>query len=69
MPSDPESRPRQKPPERSQTPLWFAVGGLAASLYSRAMHDEGIADVVLVLGIACAVIAVAYWAVRPRHGF
>jgi hypothetical protein len=58
----------QKPPERSQAPLWFVAGGLAIALYSRSMKDERIGDVVLWGGVACSVVALLYWFFRPKHG-
>jgi hypothetical protein len=61
-------RQPKKSPERSQTPLWFAVAGLAIVLLSRGMKDEMIGDVVAWFGGACSVVAMLYWAVRPKHG-
>lgn len=68
MENDTNKRKPQRTADRSQTPLWFVAGGLAIALYSRGMKDEMIGDVVFLLGIACAVVALLYWALRPRHG-
>lgn len=62
---------RRKPgqaEERSQTPLWFAIGGLAVSLSSFAMGDQMIGDVVLWAGGVFAVIALVYYFFQPTHG-
>lgn len=62
---------RQKPPqpeERSQTPLWFAIGGLTLSLSSFAMKDLMIGDVVLWAGGVFAVISLVYYFFQPKHG-
>lgn len=55
-------------PERSQTPLWFAIGGLVVSLFSFSMKDLMIADVVLWAGGVFAVIALVYYFFQPSHG-
>jgi|APFre7841882630_1041343.scaffolds.fasta_scaffold118619_1 hypothetical protein len=64
----PNKRRPVKPPERSQTPLWFVAVGLGIVLFSRGMKDEMISDVVFWLGVACAAVAILYWGFRPRHG-
>jgi hypothetical protein len=68
MGSDLDKRKPRQAQERSQTPLWFVAGGLAIALYSRSMKDEMIGDVVFLFGLACAVVALLYWFLRPRHG-
>lgn len=66
-----DARNRQKPgqpEERSQTPLWFAIGGLLVSLSSFALGDQMIGDVVLWAGGVFAVIALVYYFFQPSHG-
>jgi hypothetical protein len=67
-----DARNRQKPgqpEERSQRPLWFAIGGLLISLSSFVMGDQVIGDVVLWAGGVFAVIALVYYFFQPTHGF
>ncbi len=54
--------------ERSQQPLWVAVVSLVISLASRGMSDQGIGDVVFILGVCGAVVAILYWVFQPKHG-
>ncbi len=66
-----EIRNRQKPgapEEKSQKPLWFAIGGLLVSLASSTMADQMIGDVVLWAGGVFAVISLVYYFFQPRHG-
>jgi hypothetical protein len=56
------------PEERSQTPLWFAIGGLLVSLASYGMRDLQIGDVVFWAGGVFAVISLIYYFVQPTHG-
>lgn len=66
-----DARNRQKPgepEERSQRPLWFAIGGLLVSLSSSVLADQMIGDVVLWAGGVFAVIALVYYFFQPRHG-
>jgi len=69
MPLESSKRPPQKPAARSQTPLWFAAGGLAVAVYSRLGHESQISDVMLWLGLALSAVALVYWFVNPKHGF
>lgn len=55
-------------PERSQSPLWFAIVGLLISLASFSMKDLMIGDVVFWAGGVFAVIALAYYFFQPKHG-
>lgn len=54
--------------ERSQKPLWLAIGGLVVSVFSYSMNDLMIGDVVFWTGLCFAVITLLYWIVNPRHG-
>ncbi|WP_442754770.1 hypothetical protein ACNHKD_17510 [Methylocystis sp. JAN1] len=58
-----------KPKERSQTPLWFAIGGLLVSLASFSVRDLQIGDVVFWAGGVFAAIALIYYFAQPTHGF
>lgn len=58
-----------KPEERSQTPLWFAIGGLLVSVGSFSMRDLQIGDVVFWAGGVFAAISLVYYFVQPTHGF
>jgi len=69
MPLESMNRPPQKPAERSQTPLWFAAGGLALAVYSRLGQESQVGDVMLWLGLALSGVALVYWFVNPKHGF
>jgi hypothetical protein len=64
----PNGRRPAKPPERSQTPLWFVAVGLGVVLFSHGMKDQMAADVVFWFGVVFAAIAMIYWAFQPRHG-
>jgi hypothetical protein len=64
----PSQRP-QKQPERSQKPLWYAIGGLVISLISFNFNDQQIGVVVFWFGAVFAVISLVYWFVQPTHGF
>jgi hypothetical protein len=57
-----------KPEERSQAPLWFAIGGLLVSLASFSMRDLQIGDVVFWAGGVFTAIALVYYFVQPTHG-
>jgi len=57
-----------KDKERSQKPLWFAIGGLLVSMFSYSMNDLMVGDVVFWVGLCFAGIALIYWFVNPRHG-
>jgi hypothetical protein len=57
-----------KPQERSQTPLWFAIGGLLVSVASFSMKDLQIGDVVCWAGGVFAAISLIYYFVQPTHG-
>ena len=57
-----------KDQERSQKPLWFAIGGLLVSMFSYSMNDLMVGDVVFWVGLCFAGIALIYWFVNPRHG-
>ncbi len=65
---EPIGRKPALPPERSQTPLWFAIGALCISVTSFSMHNTQLGDVVFWAGGVIAVIAMAYWFFQPRHG-
>jgi len=65
---EPIGRKPPPPPERSQRPLWFAIGGLLVSVFSFTMQDLQIGDVVFWAGGVFAVIAMIYWFVQPKHG-
>ena len=54
--------------ERSQKPLWFAIGGLVLSMFSYSMNDLMVGDVVFWVGLCFSGIALIYWFVNPRHG-
>jgi hypothetical protein len=58
----------RRSPERSQKPLWFAVVGLAISLFSETIKDQMIGDVVMLFGVCFTVIALAYYVLQPKHG-
>ncbi|MGJ0506462.1 MAG: hypothetical protein ACR652_04865 [Methylocystis sp.] len=58
----------QEPQERSQTPLWFAIGGLVISLASFSLQDLMIGDVVFWAGGVFAAIALVYYIFQPTHG-
>ncbi len=58
----------QRNQERSQKPLWFAIGGLVVSVLSYSMNDLMIGDVVFWTGLCFAAITLLYWFVNPRHG-
>jgi hypothetical protein len=62
------SKKRPQKNERGQGPLWIAIGGLAVSVFSYAMRDLQIGDVVFWFGVVLAFIGVAYWFIQPRHG-
>jgi hypothetical protein len=55
-------------PERDQKALYAAIVGLLITLYGLNMKDEMVGNVVALFGVACAVVSVAYWIFRPRHG-
>src|SRR5208337_2603168 len=57
-----------KTPAPSSTPLWFVAIGLGIALYSRALGDEMIGNVVFLFGLAFSIVAMLYWFIRPRHG-
>lgn len=57
-----------RPQERSQTPLWFAIGGLLVSVASFSMKDLQIGDVVFWAGGVFAGISLIYYFVQPTHG-
>ena len=62
----------KKPPsqeERSQKPLWYAIGGLVISLISFNFGDHQIGVVVFWFGAVFAAISLIYWFARPTHGF
>lgn len=63
------TRPQPKPPERGQKPLWYAIAGLAISLFSFSLRDQQIGVVVFWFGGVFALIALVYWFVQPTHGF
>ena len=54
--------------ERSQKPLWLAIGGLVVSVFSYSMNDLMIGDVVFWTGLCFAAITLLYWIMNPRHG-
>lgn len=54
--------------ERSQKPLWFAIGGLLVSVFSFTMQDLMIGDVVFWFGGVFAAIALGYYFLQPTHG-
>jgi 4-hydroxybenzoate polyprenyltransferase len=60
---------KPQPRERSQKPLWFAIGSLVVSLGSFSAQDLQIGDVVFWAGAVVAVIALIYYFVQPTHGF
>jgi len=62
----PKKRPAEK--ERSQRPLWIAIGGLLVSVLSYTMRDLMLGDVVFWFGVVLAFIGVLYWFIRPKHG-
>jgi hypothetical protein len=65
------SGPSKKPPqkkERSQRPLWIAIGGLLVSVLSYTMKDLQIGDVVFWFGVVLAFLGVLYWFMQPKHG-
>jgi hypothetical protein len=65
------SHTRNPPPpeEQSQTPLWFAIGGLLVSLASFGLGvDPMVGDILFWTGGVIAVIALIYYFVRPTHG-
>ena len=68
MPDAFDKRRAPKTPERSQTPLWYAIVGMVIALFSRGMHDEMMGEVVLWFGLVFAGVALIYWAFRPKHG-
>jgi len=68
VPQVSNGRQPQKP-ERSQSPLWFAIAGLVICIASFGMKDQMVADVVFWFGAVCALIGMLYWFFRPRHGF
>lgn len=59
---------RPKEPERSQSPLWFAIVGLVISVASFGMQDFMIGDVVFWFGVVVAAIGMFYYFVQPKHG-
>jgi hypothetical protein len=62
------SKKRSEKTERSQRPLWIAIGGLLISVFSYTMKDLQIGDVVFWFGVVLAAIGVLYWFIRPKHG-
>ncbi len=62
------SNKKPQPKERSQSPLWFAIGGLLVSLASFSMQDLQIGDVVFWAGAVFAAIALVYYFAQPTHG-
>jgi hypothetical protein len=65
----PQSLNKKSPDQdRSQQPLWFAVGGLVISVFSYGLHDLMVGDVVFWFGLCLAVVGLLYWFVKPRHG-
>jgi len=68
MPERKRSLLPKKSPERSQTPLYVAIVGLAISLYSFAMAAETMRTVVMTGGVIIAIVGVAYWFLNPKHG-
>lgn len=64
----------KKPPapvERSQTPLWFAIGGLLVSLASFGTQDTEsmqIGDVIFWTGVVIVAISLVYYFFSPTHG-
>ncbi len=66
--SQPVNKRPQPPQERSQTPLWFAIAGLAISVFSFAMQNTMLGDVVLWFGGVFAVVAMVYYFIQPTHG-
>lgn len=67
MPELSKQRQPQKP-ERSQSPLWFAIVGLVISISSFSMSDLMIGDVVFWFGAIFAVVSMLYWLFQPKHG-
>lgn len=67
MPELSKQRQPQKP-ERSQSPLWFAIAGLVISISSFSMKDMMIGDVVFWFGAVFAVVSMLYWLFQPKHG-
>ena len=60
----------RKPQERSQAPLWFAIGGLLVSLASFSMRDLQIGEA----GLSGPEASLrrsrwSYHFVQPTHGF
>ena len=68
MPDASSNKRAPKTPERSQKPLWYVIVGMAIALFSRGMHDDAMGEVVLWFGLVFAVVALIYWAFRPKHG-
>jgi hypothetical protein len=62
------SKKRPEERERSQRPLWIAIGGLLVSVISYTMKDLMLGDVVFWFGVVLAFIGVLYWSIKPRHG-
>jgi hypothetical protein len=58
----------KKSQERSQTPLYIAIGGLGVAIYSFTMAAETIRTVVMFGGLVIALVGVAYWFLNPKHG-
>ena len=75
MPELSKQRQPQKP-ERSQSPLWFAIAGLVISISSFSMKDMMIATpvegylgcCVFWFGAVFAVVSMLYWLFQPKHG-
>ncbi|MCX7899497.1 MAG: hypothetical protein N2444_05360 [Methylocystis sp.] len=67
MPQELGKKPRRAQ-ERSDTPLWWAIGGLLFSVFGFSRHTQ-VGDVIFWTGLVLALIAVVYWFVQPRHGF
>lgn len=66
MSGQPKKRPAAK--ERGQRPLWIAIGGLGVSVFSYAMKDMQLGDVVFWFGVILAFLGMLYWFIQPRHG-
>jgi len=62
------NRRQPQKPERSQSPLWFAIAGLVICIASFGMRDLMIGDVVFWFGGFCAVMGILYWLLQPKHG-
>ena len=58
----------KKSQERSQTPLYVAIGGLGVSIYSFTLEAETMRTVVMSGGVVVAIVGIAYWFLNPKHG-